>query len=112
MERGREGGRRGEENRAQQCYLMDQFVINLLPQAVIVCFCSVKGVCLSGDGKRLLAWTEQQWMMANALHISAHLESTTRLAAARPGPRSHFVIPLTNTASQTRGSKRSIGLMV
>lgn len=50
-ESGRE--RKRENSEAQQCYLIDQFVINLLPQAVVVRFYSVKGVCVSQARKCL-----------------------------------------------------------
>lgn len=49
--------KRGRRNsQAQQGYLIDQFVINLLPQAVVVRLCSVKGFYISQMRKCLTVW--------------------------------------------------------
>lgn len=51
--RQKEGEWAEKKSKAQQCYLIDQFVINLLPQAVVVRFYSVKGVWVF-TGKKML----------------------------------------------------------
>lgn len=64
----------GGERRAEQCYLMDHFVINLLPQAVVVRCYSVKGVCIS-QAKKGLSGQGDHWFSRLGLPLSNMLLS-------------------------------------